>query len=76
MAMAMGRLVDIPHIKKQHMVLARPMRMIGFRPTLSEAFPHGTAVRLWEIENTAPVIPAHLATSFFSMPKLEIISGR
>lgn len=75
-AIAIGRLVAMPHIKKRNMVEARPIRMIGFLPKVSEALPHGTAVRLCDTENTAPVMPAHLATSFFSTPKLLIISGR
>jgi hypothetical protein len=74
--MAMGRLVDMPHRRKQHMVLARPTRMTGFRPNLSDALPQATAVILWDTEKMAPVKPAHLAISFFSTPKLAIISGR
>lgn len=74
--MAIVKLVDIPHITKQTIVLNRPVNMTGFRPNLSDAFPHGTAAILCAIENTAPVRPAHLATSFFSTPKLCIISGR
>lgn len=58
------------------MVLTNPIRMMGFLPNLSDAVPHGTAVALCDIENMAPVMPAHRATSFFSMPKLAIISGR
>ncbi|KAK5634908.1 hypothetical protein RRF57_010621 [Xylaria bambusicola] len=50
--------------------------MIGFLPNLSEARPHGTAVRLCATEKTALVAPAHFATSFLSTPKLAIISGR
>jgi hypothetical protein len=75
-AMAIGRLVDKPQMTKQIMVLVRPIRMIGFRPNLSENLPHGTAVRLCDIEKTAPVRPAHFATAFFSTPKLWIISGK
>jgi hypothetical protein len=56
----MKRLVETPHIMKQIMVLNRPIRMIGFLPNLSDAFPHGTAVILCDIEKTAPVMPAHL----------------
>lgn len=58
------------------MVLSRPMRMVGFRPMLSESRPQGTAVTLCASEKTADVTPAQKATSFFSMPKLWIISGR
>lgn len=76
MMMAMGRLVDMPQMRKQIMVLARPQRIIGLRPNLSDALPHATAVKLCETEKMAPVKPAHLATSFFSTPKLAIISGR
>ena len=76
MVMAMGKLVDMPQKKKQIMVLARPVRMTGLRPNLSDALPQATAVRLWETEKMAPVRPAHLATSSFSTPKLAIISGR
>ena len=43
---AMGRLVDIPQMTKQHIVLASPIRMVGFLPNLSEALPHATAVTL------------------------------
>lgn len=57
------------------MVSVRPANIVGLRPNLSEARPQMTAVRHWESEKTAEVIPAHLATSFFSMPKLSIISG-
>ena len=74
--MAMGRLVDMPHTRKQIMVQARPQRMMGLRPNLSDALPQATAVRLWEMEKMAPVKPAHLATSVWSTPKLAIISGR
>lgn len=74
--MAMGKLVDIPQTRKQIIVLSNPIRMMGFLPNLSDARPHATAVQLWLIENMAPVRPAHLATSFFSTPKLAIISGR
>jgi hypothetical protein len=74
--MAMVRLVDMPHSKKQTMVLARPQRMMGLRPKVSEALPQATAVTLCEMEKMAPVKPAHLATSFLSTPKLAIISGR
>lgn len=73
---AIHKLVETPHIMKQIMVLIRPIKMIGFLPNLSDAFPHGTAVRLCDIEKMAPVMPAHLAISFFSTPKLAIISGR
>lgn len=66
----------MPHITKHVMVLARPIRMVGFRPILSDALPQATAVQLCVIEKMAPVKPAHLATSFFSTPKLAIISGR
>jgi hypothetical protein len=74
--MAMGRLVDTPHIKKQIMVDRRPMMMVHFRPIESEARPQGTAVRLWEKEKTAEVMPAHFATWLSSIPKLLIISGK
>lgn len=74
--MAMGRLVDMPQARKQIMVLMRPIKMMGLRPILSEALPHGTAVMLCETEKMAPVRPAHFATSFLSTPKLLIISGR
>ena len=76
MTMAMVRLVDMPQMRKQTMVLARPVRMTGLRPNLSEAFPQTTAVMLWAMEKTAPVKPAHVATSDSSTPKLAIISGR
>jgi hypothetical protein len=75
-AMAMGKLVDIPQIRKQIMVLNKPRRMMGFRPKRSDARPHGTAVILCDMEKTAPVRPAHFATWSLSTPKLRIISGR
>lgn len=50
--------------------------IVGFLPNRSDALPHGTAVQLWANEKTADVMPAHLATSFCSTPKLLIISGR
>lgn len=74
--MAMVKLVDMPQATKQHMVAKRPVKMTGFLPSRSEALPQATAVALWDIEKTAPVMPAHFATSFFSTPKLLIISGR
>ena len=73
---AMVKLVDIPHVTKQHMVAKRPARMTGFRPNLSDALPQATAVVLCDIEKAALVMPAHFATLFFSTPKLLIISGR
>lgn len=76
MAMAMGKLVETPHIKKQTMVQKSPTRIVGFRPNRSEALPHGTAVMLCASEKTELVAPAHFAISFFSTPKLAIISGR
>jgi hypothetical protein len=72
----MGRLVDMPQTKKPTMVQKRPMRMIGFLPNLSDALPHATAVALCDKEKTEPVMPAHLATSVLSTPKLAIISGK
>ncbi len=75
-AMAIGRLVDTPQKTKHIMVHTRPMRIVGLRPMLSDAQPQGTAVTLWHIEKTAPVMPAHWATSSFSTPKPWIISGR
>jgi hypothetical protein len=74
--MAMARLVEQPQTRKQVMVQSSPIMMTGFLPTLSEARPQGTAVKLWASEKTALVAPAHFATSFFSTPKLAIISGR
>lgn len=74
--MAIGRLVDSPQNMKQTIVLARPTNMTGFRPNLSDALPHGTAVMLCDNEKTEPVRPAHLAISVFSTPKLSIISGK
>lgn len=76
MVMAIGRLVDIPHVMKHNIVLTRPIRMVGLRPKLSDAHPQGTAVMLWQTENVAPTKPAHRATLSFSTPKLLIISGR
>lgn len=74
--MAIVRLVDRPQMTIQIMVLKRPTNITGLRPNLSDAFPHGTAAMLCVTENTAPVMPAHLATSFLSTPKLWIISGK
>jgi hypothetical protein len=51
------------------------MRIAGFLPILSDARPQGTAVKHCESEKVAAVMPAHLATSFFSTPKFSIISG-
>ena len=76
MVIAMARLVDMPQIMKQIMVLVRPINITGLRPILSDNLPQGTAVKLWESENMDPVMPAHFATWFFSTPKLWIISGR
>lgn len=53
--MAMTKLVDMPQMMKQIMVLSRPSSTIGFLPNVSEAFPQGTAVRLWKTEKVAPV---------------------
>lgn len=74
--MAIVKLVDIPQTRKQIIVLNRPINITGLRPHLSEALPHGTAAMLCVTENTAPVRPAHFAISFFSTPKLWIISGK
>ena len=74
--MAIVKLVDMPQMTKQVIVLRRPKRIMGFRPTMSDALPHAMAVRLWDSEKTAAVMPAHLATSSLGMPKLRIISGR
>lgn len=41
---AMGRLEDIPHIKHETMVNVRPVKIVGFRPNLSEARPQMMAV--------------------------------
>jgi len=71
----MGRVVDIPQIKVEIMVQVRPIKIAGFRPNMSDALPQRTAVVHCERENTAEVMPAHFATSFFFMPKLSIISG-
>ena len=73
---AMAKLLDMPHITKHIMVLSRPTRMTGFRPKRSDARPQGTAVMLCDMEKTAPVKPAHRATSSLGTPKLRIISGR
>jgi len=73
--MAIGRLVDIPHSKLAIMVHVNPTRIAGFRPNVSDALPHITAVRHCARENTADVMPAHFGTFFLSTPKLSIISG-
>jgi len=72
---AIGRVVDIPHITLVIMVNVRPIKIVGFLPNLSDARPQTIAVRHCESEKTADVMPAHLGTSFLSMPKLSIISG-
>jgi hypothetical protein len=72
---AIGRLVDRPHIKLKSKVKVRPVNIVGFRPILSESLPHIMAVTHCEREKTADTMPAHRATSFFSTPKLSIISG-
>ena len=74
-AIAIGRLVDIPHINDESMVQVRPTRIVGFRPNLSDALPQRMAVRHCEREKTADAMPAHFATFFLSIPKLSIISG-
>lgn len=74
--MAMGRLVEKPHMSIMTMVLIRPINMIGFRPNLSDAAPHGMPVKPWQKENVADVRPAQRAISFSGMPKYSIISGR
>ncbi len=73
---AMGRLVDMPQAMKHTIVHMSPRSMVGFRPMRSDAHPQATAVVLWDIEKTAAVSPAHLATSSLATPKLFIISGR
>lgn len=74
-AIAIGRVVDMPHNKLENMVQVRPIKIAGFRPNLSDALPHITAVRHCEREKTADVMPAHFATFSLSIPKLSIISG-
>lgn len=74
-SIAMGRLVDIPQNKVENMVQVSAVKMAGLRPNRSEALPQMIAVTHWEREKTADVMPAHCATSFFSTPKLSIISG-
>jgi hypothetical protein len=72
----MGKLVDIPSISMEHMVLKSPRRMIGFRPYLSDAVPQISPVQAWQMGNMADVIPAQRAMSFLGMPNDSIISGR
>ncbi len=73
--MAIGKVVDIPHNNVVTMVNVNAVRIAGFRPNVSEALPPLTPVKDCERENTADVIPAHLATFSPSPPKLSIISG-
>ncbi len=72
---AIGKLLDIPHINDVIMVSVNAVRIAGFRPNVSDALPHITPVKDCARENTADVIPAHLATFALSIPKLSIISG-
>jgi hypothetical protein len=72
---AIGKVVDRPHIKLNNKVHVSPINMDGFRPNLSEALPQSTAVTHCAREKTADVMPAHFATSLFSTPKPSIISG-
>lgn len=72
---AMGRDVASPQSNEQIMVQVRPIRIVGFRPNLSEALPQSMAVRHCDRENTAEVIPAYFGTSSLAIPKLSIISG-
>ena len=72
---AIGSDVDMPQNRLDNIVIVNPTRIVGFRPNLSEARPQITAVVHCESEKAALVIPAHLATFFFSIPKLSIISG-
>jgi len=72
----MVRLFEIPNAREQTIVVIRPAIMVGLRPKMSEALPHGTAMILCKMENTNIIFPAHFATSFSGTPKLLIISGR
>ena len=72
---AMGRLVENPHINMVTMVLNKPSRIMGFLPKRSEAIPHGIPVKACEIEKTAEVRPAQRAMSFSGTPNDSIISG-
>lgn len=74
--MACVRFFEVPQRMKQNITLTRPIRMVGFRPILSESRPQGTANMLCDTENEDPTMPAHLATLFSGMPKLLIISGK
>lgn len=74
--MAMGRLVDMPHIMKQIIVQSKPLIRMGFRPYLSAALPQPTAVMDWAKEKTEDVSPAHFATLFWGTPKLLTMAGR
>ena len=57
------------------MVQVSPIRMMGFRPTESDAVPQDTAITAWQMEVTAEVMPTHLATSLLGTPTYSIISG-
>lgn len=72
---AIGKDTDMPHMMLHIIVKVKPVKIAGLRPNASEALPHMIAVMHWDNENTADVIPAHLATSLFSTPKPSIISG-
>ncbi len=74
--MAINKLLDTPQRRKHTIVQSRPIIIVGFRPILSDAQPQGTAVKLWQSEKAALMMPAHLATSSCGTPKPLIISGR
>jgi len=54
---AQGRLLDKPQKRDVIMVIDKQVRIIGFRPNLSDARPQATAVQHCERLNTALVIP-------------------
>jgi hypothetical protein len=73
--MAIGSEVDKPQNMVDNIVKESPAKIAGFLPKVSDALPHRIAVKHWDKEKTADVIPLYFATSAFGIPKLSIISG-
>ena len=73
---AIGTEVENPQTILVIIVFVMPSRMVGFRPSRSDAHPQGIAVTHWQSEKTAAVMPAHFATSAFGTLNDSIISGR
>lgn len=74
-AIAHARFREKPKQRLASMVQTMLVRMMGFRPKLSEARPQAMPVRDWLKAKTADVMPAHFATSGLGTLKDSIISG-